>query len=175
MKKDKELPILDRLKSTVGALRAFAGMSKSLLQRIREIRESVGTSVNDSELTALIQGAGDVHESCFRFLTFCDSFALFDVPKQNTSKWYREDGWLAEEKEEMLYSIARGLRLKIVEPPDYPKLDLSSIHHHFELYSGTRKVIMIHPRFLKILLPDIPLFAERDLLSQLSSLYLSSG
>ena len=114
-------------------------MYKSLLQRIREIRKSVGTSINDAELTALIKVSGDVLESGFRFLTFYNNFALFDVPKQDMSKWYREDGWLSEEKEEILVVIAGRLGLEILEPPDLPKSDLSIIHHHFELQSGRKK------------------------------------
>jgi len=152
-------------------LRVFTAVSKSLLQTIRVIRESVGTSLNDAELTALIKGSGDVLESGFRFLTFYNNFALFDVPKQDLSKWYREDGWLSERKEEILGVIAGQLRLEIGEPPDCPKLDLSATHHHFELYSGTRKVIIVHPKFLKVIVPDIPIIPEQDLLSQLSSLY----
>jgi hypothetical protein len=159
------------VKLTVGVLRACVAMPKSLLRRIREIRESVGASINDPELTALIEGTGDVFESGFRFLTFYNHFALFDVPKQDISKWYKENGWLSEEKEEILSGIAGRLRLGVGEPPDYPKLDLSETHHHFELYSGTRKVIIIHPKFLKILVPDIPIIPEQDLLHQLSFLY----
>ncbi len=149
-------------------------MCKSLLQRIREIRESVGITVNDAELTALVKVTGDVLESGFRFLTFYSSFALFDVPKQDPSKWYREDGWLSEEKEQILGVITRRLGLSMVEPPDCTKTDLSNTHHHFELYSGIRKVITIHPKFLKILVPDIPIIPEEGLLSQLSLLYAST-
>lgn len=146
-------------------------MSKSLLQRIRELKESVGTSINDTELTALIKAGGDVIESGFRFLTFYNNFALFDVPNQDISKWYREDGWLSEAKEEILGVIAGRLELKIIEPPDYTKWGFSKTHHHFELHSGTRKVITVHPKFLKILILDYPIIPEEDLLSQLSSLY----
>ena len=146
-------------------------MSESLLQRIRQIRESVGTTVNDAELTALINGTDDVFEAGFRFLTFCDGWALFDVPKQDTSRWYREDGWLTEEKEQILSIITERLGLKMVEPPDCTKMDLSNTHHHFELYYRIRKVITIHPKFLKILVPDIPIIPERGLLGQLSLLY----
>lgn len=146
-------------------------MSESLLQRIREIRESVGTTVNDAELTALITASGDVVESGFRFLTFHGGCALFDVPKQDTSTWYREDGWLSVAKEEILGAIIRRLGLRMAEPPDCTKMNFASTHHHFELYAGVRKVITIHPRFVKILMPDIPVVAEQDLLSQLSSLY----
>ena len=152
-------------------MRDFIAMHKFLLQRIREIRKSVGTSVNDAELTALIKVSGDVLESGFRFLTFYDNYALFDVPKQDMSKWYREDGWLSEEKEEILGVIAGRLGLEILEPPDLPKSDLSVTHHHFELQSGTQKVITVHPKFLKILIPDYPKIPEQDLLSQLFSLY----
>ena len=154
-----------------GVLRDFIAMYKSLLQRIRETRKSVGTVVNDAELTALIKASGDVLESGFRFLTFYNNFALFDVPKQDMSKWYREDGWLTEEKEEILGLIAGQLGLEILEPPDLSKSDLSITHHHFELQSGTRKVITVHPKFLKILVPDYPIIPEQDLLSQLFSLY----
>ena len=146
-------------------------MQKSLLQRIREVRKSVGISLNDAELTELIKVSGDVIESGFRFLTFYKNFALFDVPKQDMSKWYREDGWLSEEKEEILGVIAERLGLEILEPPDFPKSDLSIIHHHFELQSGRQKVITVHPKFLKILVPDYPIIPEQDLLSQLFSLY----
>ena len=146
-------------------------MHKSLLQRIREIRKSVGTSVNDAELTALIKVSGDIVESGFWFLTFYNNIALFDVPNQDMSKWYREDGWLSEEKEEILSVIAKRLRLEILEPPDIPKSDLSVTHHHFELHSGTQKVIIVHPKFLKILVPDYPIIPEKDLLSHLLSLY----
>ncbi len=154
-----------------GVLGASFAMSKSLLQRIREMRESVGTNVNDPELAALVKGTGDVLDSGFRFLTFYNGFALFDVPKQDISMWYKKDGWLSEEKEKILGVIAGRLRLRIGEPPDYPKLDLSETHHHFELYSRARKVIIIHPKFLKILVPDMPIIPEYDLLSQLSLLY----
>jgi len=138
------------------------------------MRGSVGTTVTDAELTALIKVTGDVLESGFRFLTFYSSFALFDVPKQDPSKWYREDGWLSEEKEEILRAIAGRLGLRVAEPPDCTKMDLSNTHHHFELYSGIRNVITVHPKFLKILVPDIPIIPEQDLLSQLSSLYASA-
>jgi hypothetical protein len=171
LEKENRIRQYKRIKSTVGVLGAYVAMPKPLLQRIRDIRESVGTSINDLELTALIKGMGDVSESGFRFLTFYNHFALFDVPKQDISKWYREDGWLSEEKEETLRLIVKELRLKILKPPDYPQLDISDIHHHFELYSGTRKVIIIHPKFLKILVPDTPILPEQDLLSQLSKLY----
>jgi hypothetical protein len=146
-------------------------MSKPLLQKIRETRDSVGASVNDAELTELIRTGCDVLESGFRFLTLYNNYALFDVPKQNLSKWYKEDGWLSEEKEEILGIIARRLGLQMVEPPDYSKFDLSDTHHHFELNSGTRKVIVVHPKFLKILVPDHPIVPEHDLLNQLSLLY----
>ena len=126
------------------------------------MRESVGTTVNDAELTALIKVTGDILESGFRLLTFYGSFALFDVPKQDTSKWYREDGWLSEEKEKILRVIAGRLGLRMVEPPDYPRLDLSNTHHHSELYSGIRKAITIHPKFLKILVLEIPIIPEQD-------------
>jgi hypothetical protein len=146
-------------------------MQKSLLQRIREVRKSVGTSVNEAELTALIKVSGDFLESGFKFLTFYNNYALFDVPKQDMSKWYREDGWLSEEKEEILGMIAGRLGLEILEPPDSPKSDLSITHHHFELQSGRRNVITIHPKFLKIFVPDYPIIPEQDLLSQFFSLY----
>lgn len=146
-------------------------MQKSLLQRIREVRKSVGISLSDAELTELIKVSGDVLESGFRFLTFYNNFTLFGVPKQDMSKWYREDGWLSEEKEEILGVIAERLGLEILEPPDLPKSDLSVIHHHFELQSGRQKVITVHPKFLKILVPDYPIIPEQDLLSQLFSLY----
>ena len=146
-------------------------MSKSLLQTIRALRESIGTSVNDAELTALIKVNGNIIESGFRFLTFYNNYTLFDVPKQDISKWYKENKWLSEEKEQILGLIAGRLGLRIVEPPDYPKMDLSDTHHHFELHSGTQKVIIVHPKFLKILVTDYPVFPEQDILSQLSSLY----
>jgi hypothetical protein len=146
-------------------------MYKSLIQRIRELKESVGTSINDCELTALIKAKGDLTESGFRFFMLYDNFALFDVPNQDISKWYREDGWLSEGKEKILSLIAEKLELEILEPPDYAKWGHSSAHHHFELHSGMRKVIIVHPKFLKILIPDYPIFPEQDLLSQLSALY----
>jgi len=146
-------------------------MQKSLLQRIREVRKSVGTSLNDAELTELIKVSGDVIESGFQFLTFYKNLALFNVPKQEMSKWYREDGWLSEEKEEILSVLAERLGLEILEPPDLLKSDLSVIHHHFELQYSRQKVITIHPKFLKILIPDYPIIPEQNLLSQLFSLY----
>jgi len=146
-------------------------MAESILQRIREERRSVGTSINDTELDELIKVKGDVIESGFRFLTINKEFALFNVPEQDTSIWYREDGWVSEEKEQILNKIAEQLGLDIVEPPDYPKLDMSQIHHHFELFSGKQKVMTIHPKFLKILVPEHPVVPEQDLLSHLASLY----
>ena len=146
-------------------------MNESILQRIREIRRSVGTSINDAELTALINIKGHIIESIFRFLTLNNNFALFDVPNQDISFWYKEDGWVSEEKEQILDKIAEQLGLDIVEPPDYPKLDMSQIHHHFELFLKKQKVITIHPKFLKILVPDHPIIPEHNLLNQLSSLY----
>ena len=146
-------------------------MNESLLQRIRELRESVGTSINENELTSLIKASGNNVEAGFRFLTLYNNFALFDVPDQDISKWYREDGWLSEEKEKILDLIAEQLKLEILEPPDYTQWGFSSMHHHFELHFGTRKVITVHPKFLKILVSDYPIIPERDLLSQLSSLY----
>jgi len=146
-------------------------MNESILQKIRQIRRSAGTSLNDIELTELIKVKGDVHESGFRFLTLNNNFALFDVPNQDISLWYKEDGWVSEEKEQLLNTIADKLGLKIVEPPDYPKLDLSTIHHHFELFSGKIKVMTIHPKFLKVLVSDHPIIPEHNLLHQLSSLY----
>jgi hypothetical protein len=146
-------------------------MNTSILQGIREIRRSVGTSVNEIELTELIKVKGDIVESGFRFLTLYNNFALFDVPQQDISIWYKEDGWVSEDKEQILDKIVETLGLKIVEPPDYPKLDLSTIHHHFELFSDKQKVITIHPKFLKILIPDHPIIPEQNLLNQLSSLY----
>ena len=152
-------------------MEAYSAMNESILQRIREIRRSVGTSVNDIELTELIKVKGDVLESGFRFLTINNNFALFDVPNQDTSFWYKEDGWVSEEKEQTLDKIAEQLGLDIVEPPDYPKLDMSQIHHHFELFSDKQKVMTIHPKFLKILVPDYPIISEQNLLIQLYSLY----
>lgn len=147
-------------------------MSKSLIQRIRQLKESVGTSINDAELTSLIIAGSDTLESGFRFLSFCNGFALFDVPKQDIAKWYSKDGWLSQEKKQILDAIARRLGLEIVQPPDYPKMDISSTqHHHFELYAGTRNVITIHPKFLKVLIMHHPVIPEEDLLSHLHSLY----
>ena len=146
-------------------------MNTSILQKIREIRKSVGTSINEIELTELIKVEGDIVESGFRFLTIYNNFAMFDVPAQEISLWYKEDGWVSEEKERILDKIAETLGLKIVEPPDYPKLDLTIIHHHFELFSDKYKVIIIHPKFLKILVPDHPVIPELNLLNELTSLY----
>ena len=146
-------------------------MNTSILQKIREIRKSVGTSINEIELTELIKVEGDIVESGFRFLTIYNNFAMFDVLAQEISLWYKEDGWVSEEKERILDKIAETLGLKIVEPPDYPKLDLTIIHHHFELFFEKHKVITIHPKFLKILVPDHPIIPEQNLLEQLSSLY----
>ena len=146
-------------------------MNTSILQKIREIRKSIGTSINEIELTELIKVNGDTAESGFRFLTIYNNFAMFDVPAQDISLWYKEDGWVSEGKEQILDKIVEKLGLKIVEPPDYPKLDLSIIHHHFELFFEKHKVIIIHPKFLKILVPEHPIITEENLLNQLSALF----
>jgi len=147
-------------------------MNTSILQKIRDIRKSVGTSINEIELTELIKVQGNIVESGFRFLTIYNNFATFDVPAQDISLWYKEDGWVSQAKEQILDKVVEKLGLEILEPPDYPKLDLSVIHHHFELFSDKYKVIIIHPKFLKILVPDHPIIPEENLLDQLSSLYI---
>ena len=146
-------------------------MDQSVLQSIRDIRKSVGRSVNDFELTELIKAHGHITESGFRFLLYLDKIVTFDVPEQDISRWYREEGWVSEEKERILGEITSNSGLEIIEPPDYPKLDQSVIHHHFELFSGKNKVLTIHPKFLKILVPEHPVIPEENILTQLALLY----
>ncbi len=147
-------------------------MKPSVLLEIRAVRNEVGSDLNEDALTRLILlEVGDRVEHGFWFLLLSDGFAVFAAPPQDRSKWYRQEGWPCREKEAVAASIARKYGLEISEPPDANVLPGAEMHHHCEFHRVSQTLIVAHPRYLKILVPERPVFAEETLLEDLSALY----
>jgi hypothetical protein len=147
-------------------------MKPSVLFGIRAIRNDVGSGLNEEALSDLILlEVGDRVEHGFWFLRLSDGFAVFAAPAQDRSKWYRQKGWPCREKEAVAASIAGKYGLEISEPPDANILPGAEMHHHCEFHRGDLSLIVAHPRYLKILVPERPVLAEETLLEDLSALY----
>ena len=144
----------------------------NILLMIRAIMNDVGLRLKEDALTDLIHlEGGGLIEHGFRFLRLSDGFAVFAAPLQDRAKWYRQEGWPCPEKKAAAESIARKYRLEISEPPDANVLPGVEMHHHCEFQRAGRTLIVVHPRYLEILVPGQPAMAEESLLEDLSALY----
>ena len=143
----------------------------SVLLVIRAMKNDVGRGLKEDALTDLIllEGGGQSEHS-FRFLRLSDGFAVFATPLQDRSKWYRQEGWPCAEKELVTRAIAQKYALEISEPPDVSGLS-GEPRHHFGFHRAGNTIIVAHPKYLKILLPDPPVNAEDTLLEDLAALY----
>jgi hypothetical protein len=151
----------------------------NLLGRIISLRTTVGDGLNDEELTALLRQEVLPVEDGFTFVSLCDGYATFDVPPQDPTKWYPENGWITPEKEANARAIAEKLGFMLCEPPDDGltyRPPGSEVHHHLEMGHQRESIVIAHPRYLKIRLFDIvtkqPLPLPGNLLERLATLYL---
>ena len=143
----------------------------SVLLMIRAMRNDVGPDLKEDALTDLILlEGGDLSAHGFRFLRLSDGFVVFATPPQDCSKWYRQKGWPCAEKEAVAHAIARKYALDMSEPPDVSGLS-GEPRHHFGFHRAGNTIIVAHPKYLKILLPDPPVNAEDTLLEDLAALY----
>jgi hypothetical protein len=144
----------------------------SVLLMIRSVMNDVGSRLKEDALSDLIHlEGGELIEHGFRFLRLSDGFAVFATPSQDRSKWYRQKGWPCPEKEAAAASIARKYGLEISEPPDVKILPGSEPRHHCEFHRAGQTLIVAHPRYMEIRIPEQPVVAEETLLEDLSALY----
>lgn len=146
------------------------------------LRAIVGEGLNDEELTGLLRQEALFPEDGFTFVSLSGGYATFSVPPQDLAKWYRENGWIAPEKEIIARVIAKKCGLLLYEPPDEcrpfesPEFGSSRMCHHLELADNSVTIVVAHPHYLKVRLFDraekIPLPLRGDFLEQLAALYL---
>jgi hypothetical protein len=130
---------------------------KPLLDAVQSLRTCVGEGLNDVEFTHFLQKASLPAESGFEFLSYSNRFVTLSVPKQETGSWYRDKGWVIEEKEQRAREIARKYGLSLYHPPDAvgthhvtPQSDASHPCHHLEMSFDREILVVIHPLYLKI-------------------------
>jgi hypothetical protein len=131
---------------------------KPLLQAIKDYRTCVGDGLNEEEFTHFLQKAALPAEAGFEFLSFSNRFVTLSVPKQNADSWYRDKGWVTEEKEKCARKIAEKYGLSLYQPPDAvgnhhvtPQSQASSHScHHLEMSHNREIVIVVHPHYLKV-------------------------
>jgi hypothetical protein len=145
-------------------------MRPNILARVREMQNEIGHGVREDVLTDLIRAEGPLSEHGFTFLRVSEGFALFEVPRQEKEHWYKQKGWPTAEKEKIVRRIAEKYHLKLHEPPDEYTVT-GECHHHFELDLSEQRIIVVHPRYLKVRLSRWPLVAEESLFEDLSGLY----
>ena len=145
-------------------------MGSGILAKVRDMQNEVGHGVRDDVLTDLIRADGPLSEHGFKFLRVSEDFVVFEVPRQEKEHWYRQKGWPTAEKERIVRRIAEKYHLKLHEPPDEYTVTGES-HHHFELDLSEQRIIVAHPRYLKVRLSRWPLVAEESLFEDLSDLY----
>jgi hypothetical protein len=160
----------------------IASTPSKLLWKIVSFRANVGEGLNDEELTGLLNQESLPSEDGFTFVSLSEGCATFSVPRQEAAKWYRENGWVTPEKENIARVIAKKCGLMLYEPPDEsipsqaPELGLSRMVHHLELTDDSETVVVAHPHYLKIrlfgLVDNRPLHLRGDILEQLAALYL---
>ncbi len=168
---------------------AFARPGTQLLDAIQAIQASVGDGLSDDEFTRLLQNTRLPNEAGFAFLSYCNRVVMLSVPTQNSATWYRDKGWVTQDKENLARKIATKHGLLLYEPPDVlcsypsPLSDLPHPHHHLEMSHKSESVVIVHPHYLKVRLfhPTAtilhalnlqrPLELRPDLLRDLSELY----
>lgn len=172
--------------------RAQGGSEKHLLDAIRDLRTCIGDGLNDEEFTHFVQKAAPPAEHGFEFLSFSNRCVTLSVPKQNTTTWYREKGWVCEDKEKRARHIAERYGLSLYHPPDAignhhvtPQSEAHHTCHHLEMSHNREVFVVIHPHYLKIRLFQATgttqhgfsahraPFLGPDLLKDLSALYQS--
>ena len=147
-------------------------MELDILARVRKLSDEIGGGVDEGVLTDLIRAEGALSEYGFKFLRVSDGYAIFEVPRQNKESWYRQKGWPALTKEQIVRKIAEKYHLEVHEPPDEETIS-GECHHHFELDHSQIKLIVAHPRYLKIRISKWPVIPEGTLTADLSALYKS--
>ena len=118
----------------------------------------------------LLEGGG-LSAHGFRFLRLSGGFVVFATQPQDRSKWYRQKGWPCAEKEAAARAIAQKYALEISEPPDVKILPGSEPRHHCEFHRAGQTLIVAHPRYMEIRIPEQPVIAEETVLEDLSALY----
>ncbi len=134
-----------------------AKKEKHLLEAIKCFRTCVGEGLNDDEFTHFLLKAALPAESGFEFLAFSHQSVTLSVPKQDAGTWYRDKGWVTEEKEKRARQIAEKYGLSLYQPPDAvgshhvtPQDDSAHPCHHLEMSFNREILIVIHPHYLKI-------------------------
>jgi transposase InsO family protein len=145
-------------------------MEIDVLARIREFRDEVGTDVSEDIITDLIRQEGELSSSGFRFLRLSEGFAVFTVPRQQMENWYRQRGWPAPSKENIVRRVAEKYGLELNEPPDQNTL-VGECHHHFEMWHLQKMLIVAHPRYLKIRVGKSAVRLESGVMDDLAALY----
>ena len=159
-------------------------LGSNLLDNIRSMRVTVGDELCDEEFTRLLGQSKPPAEAGFAFLSYCNRFVMFGVPKQDLANWYPERGWIRQEKEKIAKEIAEKYGFTLCEPPDVkdPCSDAPNPHHHLQLSNRQEPIVIIHPQFLKVRLFGLaghnthaqkPLHQKCELLKDLSALYRS--
>jgi len=102
-------------------------------------------------------------ENGFSLVGLVDGYLLFSVPPQDTSLWYKDNGWPSDEKNKQAEIIARKHNLEIYTPPDEKSAKIkTSKYHHLEFgakMSSQRRAEVIasaHHHYLKIANVDSP-------------------
>lgn len=163
--------------------------SPHLLAVIRSARETVGDGLTEDELTRLLQKTDLPVEAGFSFLSLSAGMVTFNVPLQDLTHWYPDQGWIHPLKEKAARALAEKYHLCLCEPPDHsssmvPTADgLRAPRHHLEFTNGWTTVLIAHPCYLKVrlFLPQgglslvaegrAPLPSGPELLKDLSTLY----
>lgn len=167
--------------------------NKHLLDAIKQFRTCIGDGLNDVEFSLFLQMAALPAENGFEFLCFSNRYVTLRVPKQDTDKWYRDKGWVCEDKEKRARQIAEKYGLSLYHPPDAvgnhhvtPNSEAEQHScHHLEMSHNREIFIVIHPHYLKVRLfqatgaPQHGFSVHRtphmgpELLKDLSTLYQS--
>lgn len=126
--------------------------ARHALERLIELRTSVGDGLNDYEFTQLVAPEFFLDEEGFSMVCFSDGWVTLRTPPQDLSAWYSESGWLSDAKEAIAVRVAAKYDLSVCEPPD--RLGYMApprgTHHHLELVNNREAVVVAHPLFLKI-------------------------
>jgi len=122
------------------------------LERLIELRASVGDGLNDSEFTHLVESQLELEEEGFSIVGFFEDWVTLRTPRQDSTRWYGKDHWLTEDKEAIASRISKKYDLSVCEPPDRMTYMTPppGAHHHLEFVNAREAVAVAHPLYLKI-------------------------
>ena len=139
-------------RAKVGARASKRDEMAHALERLIELRASVGDGLNDSEFTHLVAPQLELEEEGFSIVGFFDGWVTLRTPRQDPNRWYAKEQWLAEDKEAIASRISKKYNLSVCEPPDRMTYMAPppGAHHHLEFVNAREAVAGAHPLYLKI-------------------------